>query len=269
MAPRARDDQMQTEAHKALDSIAPRHELTELHRMISQVPSEFHPIINDVIARGTNRFERLLAAAAAAVYVREALKANSGVTLLPVGIAPGANCSPNTIYPLQPFTSGVTSGPYQFVTDQVFFDLMTSEADANNGWYFVTNSVRFANDPLSGMAYGDTSFINFAEQVVAGREILGEYSHHRVIEQLTFYASAILYNNSPKPMVCGANLRFWDTRCKGQGVNERFFDVFSGPPFADVVQDLVQQANGGLGIENLFMHSDEVRRGLARRGLRG
>lgn len=259
MPPRSREDKMDTEAHRSLDEIAPRHELKELHKLLQRIPGEFHPLVADAIAHGTNRMERLLTAAAAAVYVREALKANSGVSLLPVGIAPGANCQPNVIYPLQPFTSGSTEGPYQFVTDQVFFDLMTSEQDANNGWFFVSNSVRFANDPLSGMAYGDTSFINFAEQVVAGREILGEYSHHRVIEQLTFYASAILYNPSPKPMMCGANLRFWDTRCKGEGVNEKFFHVFSGPSFADVVRDLVEQANGGTRIDDLFSNPDLIR----------
>ena len=252
MPPRTRDEHMQTEAHKALDQIAPRHELRELHEMMRQVPREYHTLITDVIARGTGRMEKILAAAAAAVYVREALKANSGVTLLPVGIAPGANCTPNTIYPLQPFTSGATSGPYQFVTDQVFFDLMTATVDTTNGWYFVSNSVKFSNDPLSGMAYGDTSFVNFEQDVVSGREILGEYSHHRVIEQLTFYASAILYNSAPKPMVAGVNLRFWDTRCKGEGVNERFFQVFSGPTFSEVVNDLVERANGGGRIEHLF-----------------
>lgn len=260
MAPRPRE--METPAHKALEEFAPRHEHQWLHEQMAKVPGHYHELITEIVARATGRMDKLLTAAAAAIYVREALKANSAVTLFPVGIVPGANCAVNTIYPLQPFTSGVTSGPYQFVTDQVFFDLMTIHEDAANGWQFVSNSVRFSNDPLSGMAYGDTSFVNFEQDVVAGREILGEYCHHRVIEQLTFYASAILYNAAPKPMVGGVTLRFWDKRCAG-GPNERFFEVFSGPTFAEVVEDLVRQANGGVRPEDLF-RGGAMRRSMAR-----
>jgi hypothetical protein len=244
---------MDTPAHRALADLAPAHEKAELRRMIERIPPNLHEVVFDTIALGTDRMSKLLMGAAAAFYVRESMKANSGVALLPVGIVPGANCTPGIIYPLQPFTSGVTSGPYQFVTNQVFFDLMTGEIDANNGWHFVSNSVKFSNDPLSGMAYGDTSFGNFCEQVVAGREILGEYFHHTVIEQLTFFASAILYNAAPKPMVWGANLRFWDKRCDGDGaLVSDYFHVFKGPSFAEVCVDLLKQANGGASIRDLF-----------------
>jgi len=264
MPPRDRTESMDTEAHRALADLAPKGDLGTIRTIMGRIPSNLHPDVMEAIKLGTSRIQKLLMGAAA-VYVREALRANSGVTLLPVGIVPGANCAVNTIYPCQPFTTGTTTGPYQFVTDQVFFDLMTSEEDANNGWYFASNSVRFANDPLAGMAYGDTSFINFAEQVVAGRDILGEYSHHNVIEQLTFFASAILYNSAPKPMTSGINLRFWDLRCKGrEGINAKMFNVLAGPSFVDVVNDLLETANGGAGVSDMLA-SLSARGGVAER----
>jgi hypothetical protein len=257
--------EMDTAAHKALTELAPKSEVNEIRRLLSRVPTNLHEVINDAIKLGVERKYRLLMGAAAAFYVREAMRANSAVALLPVGITPGQNCLVNTIYPLQPFTTGATSGPYQFVTNQVFFDLMTAEVDANNGWMFASNSVRFANDPLAGMAYGDTGFINFAEQVVAGRDVLGEYSHHTVIEQLTFFASAILYNSAPKPMVQGVQLRFWDKRCDGEGVNDRYLRIFAGPSFSEVVNDLVHKADGGWSLSDMFADPELPQRlGLGR-----
>ena len=61
-------------------------------------------------------------------------------------------------------------------------------------------------------------------------------------------------------------LRFWDTRCKGQGVNDRFWEVFQGPSFAEVVQDLVARANGGTSVADLFRGiRDGGRYGVSRR----
>lgn len=249
----------ETEAHRALSDLAPKSELREVETLLSRVPEDLHPVIEDAIRIPTDRLAKLLMGAAAAFYVREALRANSAVGLFPVGIVPGANCTPNVIYPLQPFTTGVTNGPYQFVTKQVFFDIMTSKVDADNGWQFASNSVRFSNDPLAGMAYGDTPFYNFEPEVVAGRDILGEYSHHEVIEQLTFYASAILYNAAAKPMV-GPSIRFWDFRCEGEGINGHYFNIFSGPSFLDIVEDLLVKANGGVNIRDMFGDPNTQRR---------
>ena len=155
MPPRDNSEEMkemkESPAYRALEDLAPKSELAEIRRHLSRAPPDLLPSVMEAIKLGTNRMRMLLMGAAAAVYVREALKANSAVGLFPVGIAPGANCAVNTIYPLQPMTSGVTSGAYQFmISKQVFFDLTTSKVDADNGWQFVQNSVRFANDPLAG-----------------------------------------------------------------------------------------------------------------------
>ena len=84
--------------------------------------------------------------------------------------------------------------------------------------------------------------------MVAGREILGEYFHHTVVEQLTFYASGILYNSAPKPFV-GLGLKFWDFRCGDEGtegLGERI-RIFRGPSFASVVDLLCERAQGAWG----------------------
>lgn len=262
-----RDDdreEMVTPAHRVLRELAPREDLDKIRRLMGRVPENLHPYIEEATRLSSHRMTRLLIGAAAAFYVRETLKANSAVGLYPIGINPGANVPVNTIVPLQPMTGGVTAGPYQFVTNQVFFQFVTSKVDSDNGFQFASNSVRFANDPLPGMAYGDTPLFIFQTDVVAGRSVRGEYSMHTVIEQLSFFASIILYNAAPKPFV-GLALEFWDKRCEGEGVSDRYLRVFQGPSFLDIVEDLCEKANGGMSIAAMFGDSN-IRERLLRAG---
>lgn len=232
-----------------VERILPTTEMSDLEAHINALPREHQGLVTEYMRHGWGVIEKAAAATLASIVVQQEEQANSGVTLWPIDprtgapFAAGATVPPGLVCPLQPVTSGASSGPYNFVEQQRFFGLLTHSMDSTAGWCFAAGSVKLATDAISGLNYGDTSFALFEQDVVAGRMITGEYERHGVIEEIEFFASAILRNAAPQPMLVGVNLQFWDWRCKN-ALSVRKWNYWDDD-FSGLVRDVVLTMHGG------------------------
>jgi hypothetical protein len=227
------------------DTIVPSTSAHELEQVIEKVHPTHRQLIMEGIAHGTNHYQRLFAAAAAAILVKEEMEPNSAVTLYPATLAPGATAAVNTVYQLVPFKGAAAQQTFQFVRGMRFFGLLTGTADATAGWNIVAGSLMFGTDAISGIQYGDSSFALFQPDVVAGRQVTGEYQRHEVIEIVPFFASATLRSLTPAAMIEGLTVQYWDNRCKEDASGWGFWNFEGRGGFAELVQDLQDRASAG------------------------
>lgn len=235
-----------------VEQIAPASSEAELEEMIARVPETHRRVVHEAMRHGAAHYERLFAAAAAAVLVQQELQPNSAVTLWPATLAPGANATPGLVYQLVPFLGTAAQGPYQFVRGQRFFGVVTGSTDVTAGWRIVSGTMKMSTDAISGMNYGDSSFDLFQTDMVQGRMITGEYERHEIIEQITFTAAAVLGNVTPQPMLEGLTIQFWDNRCREGVEGLKWLSLASdGEDFPELVRDLMASANGGIASARL------------------
>jgi hypothetical protein len=244
-------------AHKVsehIEQVVPMSEEKELDALVAEVPEEHRPLVHEAMRHAANHYHRYFAAAVAATLVREQMQPNSAVTLYPAGLIGAGGVPikgiPGTAYPLVPIVGGAaTAGNnYQFVRGQRFFGILTHATDANAGWYILQNSLKLATDAISGLAYGDVSFAVFEQDVVAGRMITGEYERHEFLEEVSFFATAILYSAVPEFMVEGLTVQFFDERC----ANRKYFDLSAlRPDFPGLVREIMEEVNAGLPAHRL------------------
>jgi hypothetical protein len=251
MAPRM--DPQQALVAKTVDRVEkwmPTTSMGEIEGMANAIPdANQRAVVHEYMRHGWSTLEKACAATLASIVTTEEMQANSAVTLWPINpttgapYAGGATIPANTVVALQPVTDGVTTGPYLFVSEQRFFGLVTLTVDSAAGWCFASNTVKLATDAISGLAYGDTSFGLFEQDVVAGRLITGEYERHEVIEEIEFFASAILRASAPAPMLGGVTVQFNDTRCK-KDFQTRFYNMWEDD-YTNVVRDVIAHFRGG------------------------
>jgi len=237
-----------------VENVVPMSEEKQLDAIVAEVPVEHQPIVHEAMRHAANHYHKYFAAAVAATLVREQMQPNSAVTLYPAGLLTSGStpvkATPGTVYPLVPIVGGAaTAGQnYQFVRGQRFFGCLTHTIDTTAGWYIVQNSLKLATDAISGLAYGDVSFGIFEQDIVAGRLVTGEYERHEFLEEVTFYASAILYNADPQYMTVGFQLQFFDERC----ANRKYFDLSAlRPDFPGLVREIMEEVNAGMPAHRL------------------
>jgi hypothetical protein len=227
----------------------PTTSMGELDGMVSDLPREQQALVHEKMRHGWGVMEKAAAATLASILMTEELQANSAVTLWPINPATGVPYAGGALIPintevaLQPVTLGTTTGPYLFVEGQRFFGLLTVTADTSAGWALVANTVKLSNDAISGLAYGDTSFGVFEQDVVAGRLITGEYERHEAYDQLEFFASAVLRAAAPAAMVGGLTVQLWDERCK-RDFTGRGWNLWQDD-YGSVLRDVIQVMHGG------------------------
>lgn len=251
---RSRSSELAEQVSRQVEQVVPQSAEHELDAMVQALPVEHQPMVIEAMRHGANHYHKYFAAAVAAILVREQMQPNSGVTLYPAGLltagAPVA-ATPGTIYPLVPIVGGgaAVGNNYQFVRGQRFFGLLTHTIDTTAGWYIAQNTLKLATDAISGLAYGDTSFANFEQDVVAGRLITGEYERHEFLEEVTFFCSAVLYAAAPAPMTVGVQLQFFDHRC----ADRRYFDLgLLRPDFSALVREVMEEVNAGAPAQRLL-----------------
>lgn len=222
-----------------------------MEEILATIPTQFHPLIQPIVQHHSRYMYRIFAAAAAAVLVTEELKPNSAVTFLPASLALGANGVPGTAYQMVPWQSGQPLPQFAFVEDQMFCGAMTHYIDAAAGWMVQKGTMALAIDPLPGLNYSDVAFGSFESDVVAGREVTGEYEKRTIIEQVTFNVGAVLYG-AAAPMRQGITVRFWDGRCKRGPQHRRYWKQAEMYGFKEIVETIIGRVQNGFRGRGLF-----------------
>jgi hypothetical protein len=223
---------------------APQHHIDRLTDTI-------HHRINE----HTSTFEKYYAMGYALQAGRGAHAPNSIASLLPY--LPGGTATPGTSYPLYASLNGVVQvgSPFTFLRQQTFHRLMTSKADADAGWFFSANTVKFQDDPISGMT-NDCSFTVFEAEVVFDRTPLGAYSKRRFIGNTTiqFNASAFINPNmTAAGMISGVMIEYRDDRCRaGETILE---GAPSGATLPEIVQHLIGERVNAIRGPNMNMQT--------------
>lgn len=230
--------------------------------VMKRIPSDFHKHVDEAISHGMSFHQKIFAAAAAAILVREEMQPNSAFTMYPSGLARSANAVLNTVYPLVPYKAGVAQPQFNFVAGQRFFGIMTGKTDTVAGWQIAAGTLLFSVDAISGINQGDASFALFEEDVVLGRMITGEYTRHTILESIPFSCSAVLTGPIAAPMTEGVTIQYWDERCKNERLISRAFDVTGIESFSDLVRDLQEMAGAGAPAMSLVKRIRRHRRGL-------
>ncbi len=204
------------------------------------IPKQYHEHMDGYMAGEIELDRRLFAAVAASVLGQQELQPNSGFSMHPATLAFGATATPGTVYPLVPFKSGLAQPTFNFVEEQRFFGAMTGRIDSANGWHLVSGFPRFSIDAISGTNDGDLAFAAFATDVVLGRQLVGVYQRHRILESVPFLCAAILYGPAVQ-MFEGFMVEYWDERCLNKKIMSNF-EVMGIQPFNELVEELMDEA---------------------------
>jgi hypothetical protein len=168
-------------------------------------------------------------------------KPNAAVTLYGDNAAADAVYAANTPTALTPRQGNTIQSAFTFNSQQMFFQLITSDEDVANGWRFVGGSVKFAGDTVSGML-SDVSFDVFGERAAGLDSPLQTYMYRSPDSSVQFTASAFNNVAAGAKLIGGATLLLLDMECRSKvrGFRDSLFEA----DFAQVVQEILVAHRG-------------------------